>query len=379
MILSNELQCIIQLLQIHLGNRNDQAIQTSVSTIGSWNRFVSLVIRHRLVVVMYTLLKDLSIELPEEEEERLKQHFELERKKNFILNASLVKLNEVLEKEIKVLWFKGVVQSQRMYGNPLLRSYSDLDLFIDIKDLHRVDKLLRSQGYVPANDWTNYSKSHFSKYSEIIKEIGYVNEKTKVFIDVHWNLVFAKQLYPYSFSEIYKDAIVLDLHGKKVKTLSDAHNFFYLNIHGCFDGWKSLSQLFDITMADAKIPEVNSKFQEYLKENRLSQTLFFGVELSEYLFGAKSNNFISFNDHVLLFEDDSLQNKNEKYFRVKRLIRVSKFSGSLAYKIKAIEANIFYGDNKDLWRLPRQLFFLYYVSMPFRWLGRKIRHKKTLS
>ncbi len=379
MKISKELQLIIYLLQIHLGKRNNQVILESVSKVGSWNRFVSLVIRHRLVVVMYTLLKDLSIVLPEEEEERLKQHFELERKKNFILNASLVKLNEVLEKELKVLWFKGVVQSQRMYNNPLLRSYSDLDLFIDQNDLHQVDQLLRSQGYVPFNDWTKYSKSHFSKYSEIIKEIGYVNEKTKVFIDVHWNLVFAKQLLPFTFSEIYQDSIQVDLHGKKIRTLSDEYNFFYLNIHGCFDGWKSLSQLFDVTMANAKSSEIASNFKAFLKSNRLSDTLFFGVELSEYLFNNRNETSLKLEENVLLLEDDSLLNKNEKHFRIKRLIRVSRFHGSFRYKLKTVEANIFYGDNQDLWRLPRQLFFLYYVSMPFRWLGRKIRRKKTLS
>lgn len=376
---STELQLIIQLLQIHLGNKDEQSIQETVRKITSWDRFVSLVIRHRLVAVIYTLLKDLAIELPEEEENYLKNQFELQRKKNFILNASLVKLNEVLEKEVKVLWFKGVVQSQRIYNNPLLRSYSDLDLLIDYKDLHRIDKLLRSQGYVPSNDWTNYSKSHFSKYSELIKEIGYVNEKTKVYIDLHWNLVFAKQLLPFSFEELYHDSIELELHNKKIRTLSDEHNFFYLNIHGCFDGWKTLSQLFDITMSVNEIPGIQDKFYAFLNWNRLSETLYFGVKLSEYLFADKKDFSLGMEDQVTLFENDSLLNKNEKYFRIKRLVRVSKFSGSLSYKWKTIETNIFYGDNQDLWRLPRSLFFLYHVSLPFRWFGRKISRKKSLS
>jgi hypothetical protein len=379
MKISNELQLIIQFLQIHLGKRNNHVIQESVSRVSSWNRFVSLVIRHRLVLVIYSIIKELAIELPEEAEKQLKQYVDLERKKNFILNASLVKLNEVLEKELKVLWFKGVVQSQRMYNNPLLRSYSDLDLFIDKNDLYQVDQLLRSQGYVPANNWTNYSKSHFSKYSEIIKEIGYLNEKTKVFIDVHWNLVFAKQLLPYSFSEIYQDSIELDLHGKKVRTLSDEHNFFYLNIHGCFDGWKSLSQLFDVTMAIANSSEITSNYKSFHRLNRLSDSLFFGVELSDYLFNNKNESSLKMEEHLLLYEDERLLNKNEKHFRIKRFIRVSRFHGSFSYKLKTFEADLFYGDNQDLWRLPRQLFFLYYISMPFRWFGRKIRRKKSLS
>jgi hypothetical protein len=154
---SPEFRLLLQLLNVKLGNRNDYELQQSIRQISSWERFVALVIRHRLVSLVYTLVVELNIQLTENAYARLKNQVDLERKKNFILNASLIQLNEVLEKEIDVLWFKGVVQSQRMYNNSLLRSYSDLDLYIKKSDLNRLDELLRAQGYMPTLDWKTYS------------------------------------------------------------------------------------------------------------------------------------------------------------------------------------------------------------------------------
>ena len=376
---SIELQLIIQLLQIHLGNGDELSIQESVPKISSWNRFVSLVIRHRLVAVIYTLLNDLSIILPEEEAYRLKHHFDIERKKNFILNASLVKLNEVIEKEIKVLWFKGAVQSQRMYNNPLLRSYADLDLYIDKKDLLRLDSLLRSQGYMPLMDWKRFSKSHFSKYSEFIKEMAYIHEKTKVCIDVHWNLVMSKELFPYTFQQIYERGEHILIHNKKFKTLNEFDNFIYLNIHGCFDHWKTISQLFDVTHIAKNHSNFTSDFSTFLDSQKLHSSLSTGLELSDYIFNETDNSSKIQNEFVQLFELPFLEIETGKLDRLQFFKRQWCFSNTLNYKVNCFESNFFYGDNNELWRLPRQLFWLYYFSVPFRWLGRKIRHKKTLS
>ncbi len=379
MKISKELKFIIELLKNQVNDFNLLKIKSYSTEMYSWNRFVSLVIKHRLVSVIYTSLQNLEVEIPKEEAERLKYHFELERKKNFILNVSLINLNDALEREVRVLWFKGVVQSQRMYGNPLLRSYSDLDVLIDQNDLYKVDEILRKEGYFPINDWTKYSKSHFSKYSEIIKEIGYVNHKTKVFIDLHWNLVFAKQLFPYTFDEIYESSIELELHSKKVRSLGELHNFIYLNLHGCFDDWKNLSQLLDIQVSVNKEPVLKNKYIEFLKYHRLSDSLADGINLSEFIFSEKHLSNQTCINHISQFEYAEEFEKQQKFLRIHRLIRVSKFNSSLSYKIISLEANVFYGDNKDLWRLPRSLFFLYYISVPFRWLGRKISRKKSLS
>lgn len=371
-VISSELRLFITLLKYQLAPNSIQNAKIIQDSNVSWSLFVSLVIRHRLVTVIYTILQKIGVILPTEEAEKLKRHFDLERKRNFILNASLISLNEVLTKELDILWFKGVTQSQRMYGNPFTRSYSDLDVLIDFKDLVKIDCLLRQQGYLPLNDWTKFSKSHFSKYSEIIKEIGYIHQTTKVFIDVHWNLVFAKQLLPFSHDDLFNDSIYLEIHDKKIRTLGNNHNFYYLNIHGCFDNWKSLSQLFDITISLHQFPELKKNYKDFLSNNKLNKELEYGVNLSFEIF---QNNSI-LKEHLSFFEDESMSMKEGNLARIDRIKRIIKFSPSWKYKLKSIESNIFYGDNDKLWRLPRPLFFLYYISVPFRWLGRRIHRKK---
>ena len=378
-VISTELSLIIALLKNQLNENSIQQIEIIKNQVLSWSQFVSLVIHHRLVTVVYTNLQKLGVELPVEEAKRLKHHFELERKKNFILNASLISLNEVLTKELDVLWFKGVVQSQRMYNNPLARSYSDLDLYIDKADLQKLDNLLRFQGYQPIMDWTKFSKSHFSKYSEFIKEMAYVHEKTGVCIDVHWNLVMSPELFPFSFKEVYQSAKEFTIHNKTVKSLNDYHNFIYLNIHGCFDHWKYLAQLFDVTASLHESPNLKVGYNTYLNQHKLDKSLFLGIEFSDVLFQDVSVNSIEIENLVSKFENPFHAEEEGKLDRLNFFKRQWRYHRSLNYRKNCFEANFFYGDNEDLWRLPRSLFFLYYISVPFRWLGRKIRRKKSLS
>lgn len=367
------------MLQNQLGAISIDKIIDFKSNVKSWNRFVSLVIHHRLVSVVFSNLEKIGLELPTEENVRLKHHFEIERKKNFILNASLIKLNDSLSSEVDILWFKGVLQSQRMYNNPLLRSYSDLDLYIDKNDLVLVDKILRKEGYFPIIEWTEFSNSHFSKYSEFIKEMAYVHEKMNVCIDVHWNLVMSPELFPFSFNEVFQSAKEFTIHNKTLKSLNDYHNFIYLNIHGCFDHWRYLAQLFDVTASLKNSPDLKIEFENYLKSQHLDSSLLLGIEFSNALFENENNSKIEIEQLISSYEIPFAENVEGKLDRLNFFKRHWRYHKSWNYRKNCFEANFFYGDNEDLWRLPRSLFFLYYISVPFRWLGRKIRRKKSLS
>ena len=238
---------------------------------------------------------------------------------------------------------------------------------------------MRFQGYQPIMDWTKFSKSHFSKYSEFIKEMAYVHEKTGVCIDVHWNLVMSPELFPFSFKEVYQSAKEFTIHNKTVKSLNDYHNFIYLNIHGCFDHWKYLGQLFDITATLVVLPSLKSDFETYLKTQKLDNSLLFGIEFSNVLFLDEPNKDVEITKLISTFENPFFEDKEGKLDRLNFFKRQWRYHRSLNYRKNCFESNFFYGDNNELWRLPRSLFFLYYFSVPFRWLGRKIRRKKSLS
>ena len=186
---SNELKLLISLLDYKLDATKNKLITEIASTEIDWERFIKLSKLHRVTTLVYLTISECGIAIPEEALTSIKNNFEKERRRNFLINSSLIQVNKKLEdNKLKLLWFKGPAQSQRMYKNPIIRSYSDIDLYIDLKDLHQVDELLRKLNFLPTIEWKKYPKSHLSKYVEIKKEFSYVHSETKTCIDLHWDL-----------------------------------------------------------------------------------------------------------------------------------------------------------------------------------------------
>jgi hypothetical protein len=371
---SNELKLLLSLLAYKLDTTKNKLIEESVSTKIDWDRFIKLSKLHRVTTLVYLTITECGIAIPEQALTIIKNNFEKERRRNFLINSSLIQLNQVLEKnKLHFLWFKGPAQSQRMYNNPIVRSYSDIDLFIDLKDLNQVDSILRKLDYFPTEEWKSYPKSHLSKFVEIKKEFSYVHTTKRISIDLHWNIVLSNKLLPLKFEELYKNATTIDFYSSKIKTLSVEDNFIYLNIHGTFDNWKHLSQLFDISYTLMETPNLVEIFDNYIVNNELSEKLKEGIRLSNFLY----NNETNYNQGANYLANYEFYSE-KKESRIQRLKRISSYHPSIKYKIECFEYLFFYKFiNKNI-KLPKALFILYYIHIPFTFINMIFRKNKKL-
>jgi hypothetical protein len=372
--ISKELALILYILSYKLDLSTKEELATFADNEKiNWDRFIQLIRLHRLNTICFLTLNECEIKIPTQELEKIKLNFEKERKRNFIINSSLIQVNQALEENnLQALWIKGPAQSQRMYNNPILRSYSDIDLYIDLKDLHKIDSILRKLDYYPTEEWKNYPKSHFSKFVEIKKEFSYVHAKKRVCIDLHWNIVLSNKLLPLKFEELYQKAITLDFYSSKLKTLSNEDNFVYLNIHGTFDTWKQLSQLFDISYSIKETPSLINRFDRYLIDNQLSEKLKEGILLSDFFF-KKETNYSKGHNFLTKYEfySETLES------RIQKFKRIGSFHPSLKYKIECFEYLFFYAFLNKQIKLPKALFYLYYLHIPFTFINMIFRRVKN--
>jgi hypothetical protein len=208
------------------------------------------------------------------------------------------------------------------------------------------------------------------KYLKIKKEFSYIHHKTKVCIDLHWKLVFTKELLPYSFDELYQNADSVEISGSKIRTLSRIHNFYYLNIHGCNDNWDSLTQLLDISYELSKNSELKDSFINFTKENKL-KNLDFGIDLHDFIFKDSNKSYLKLENHIYSYSQiKSFENTNLKILK-----RVTSFKNSIKYKYESFLFHAFYLDSEKLIRLPHYLFWMYYSSIPIRWIYNQYRLK----
>ena len=172
----------------------------------------------------------------------LEKHFINNSKNNLLLTNELLKTIALLEKNnIKVIPFKGPVLSEFLYENLALREFVDLDLIIRKEDVWKLREVFLTNGFKPYYKPIENKKDAFLKRQCSLK----FQNPNKVFFDIHWN--YTQSYFNYRFDEsIWERAKPLDFHNKKITVLNKEDLFIILSINFSKDGWKTLSNIYDI-------------------------------------------------------------------------------------------------------------------------------------
>src|SRR5690606_29474280 len=103
------------------------------------------------------------------------------------------------EKNIPILFLKGPTLAPFLYGDLSLRRSRDLVVLVPLADLHRVERLLASEGYekeypIPSvlNDW---------KWRH--RHVTYSHPTKGTTVEVHWRLLTGPSKEP-TFEELWK-------------------------------------------------------------------------------------------------------------------------------------------------------------------------------
>lgn len=138
----------------------------------------------------------------------------LERARSERLVAELRRLGELLpESGARVLFLKGPLLALRFYGSLEARVAADLDLFIQGRDLPRVESVLREAGYTPAfrlllgRRMSRYFSHHFTYRHEDIP------------LDVHW--AFQRHFtFAIDYPRVWESAERVELEGRVYEVVS---------------------------------------------------------------------------------------------------------------------------------------------------------------
>jgi Uncharacterised nucleotidyltransferase len=126
-----------------------------------WNEIIRLAEHHGLLPLAARHLIEQGRGLPPEIEHTLRSAYELNLKRGLWFAAELARVIRHLDRwaaehgqtdrqQFPVLPFKGPMLAQSLYGDPGLRSFSDLDLLISSTDFGQAKQALAEIGYSPA-------------------------------------------------------------------------------------------------------------------------------------------------------------------------------------------------------------------------------------
>lgn len=245
--------------------------------------FMRLLHRHKLLPVAELLLELVDDETRKNWKERLKRL----AARSLTISAENIKVIKALREDgIQAIPMKGAVLAYRLYGDPGLRQYSDIDLLINKSELGAAGKILPEINFDKIYP-TDLTKKQESVYFSFRKDFGFFNEEKQLLIELHFGIYVHQLLKKQDAEDLFANIEYIDIHNEQIAVQDEASTFIYLVFHGCLHQFYRLTWLRDV----ARCLEVfDLDHEEILKRFRklgLERLLATGLILAQHYFNTE--------------------------------------------------------------------------------------------
>ena len=190
----------------------------------------------------------------------------------------IVKIFEL--EEIESLSYKGPILAIIAYKNLALRVFNDLDIYVNVGDIPKIQRVLAENGYC------NTLKLKTNQNKAYIKFQREYNFRKEISIEIKWKLI--SPLFSINDNKfLFNSCCVKNVNcgQREIKTLSNENHLIILSIHNVTHYWSTISLLCDFK----ELVQVNSMdWQQILEKTEKMGTkriLLINMFLINQLFG----------------------------------------------------------------------------------------------
>lgn len=173
--------------------------------------------RNKLLPIMYNVLGD----------RQLEKDYKISAVRSFLYEHEIRKIfNQFNTMGIRAILLKGLYLGFKIYKDPALRPFTDIDVLVEKHDIEKAKNALKKLGYY-------YSPSLFPEdfFLESHLHLVYFQHKHGIPCEVHWAIDHPFSHYDIKMDEIFKTAIPIKLEGIQCFDIKPELRFILLLIH----------------------------------------------------------------------------------------------------------------------------------------------------
>jgi len=368
----------------HLESFQAEKIVALCNSDVNWNGFLSLVFMHGVQPQVYATFRKFAHDrVPKIIFEKLREQKILVSQNMLYFSAELMRLLQLFTRNgIDSIPLKGIALSLQLYGDPGMRSSSDIDIMVKPHDLDRTCQILEAEGYQCAVFGQKMTKRQKEYVRKNFYHIEYYNLEKRLCVELHW--AFGSLWLPEQTSLVWRNLKPFDWMGTSINIIDDNFLLLILCDHGVRHRFCCLKWLSDIVKLISGSSVINwEKLIEISESLDLNRTLAHSGLIIYWVYG------IPLPDRLqsLIKNDKTSAKISSKVFELLTSnVAGSVFSGSrlgglgLAWQIKRIrpsiplyrlfKSNLLHPIDFQFIRLPDFLFWLYYPLRPLLGLWR---------
>jgi hypothetical protein len=283
---------------------------------------------------------------------------------------------------IPMLALKGPALAKVLYDNIAMKSSIDLDILIDEQHWEKAVAILRKAGFIRAKYRHELNQPQIRYLKKHFHHQAFFHPQDKVMLEMHWQLNTNKYLLPYSFDELYNNALTVNFGNHNIKTIDPQRAVIYLMIHGAYHAWARLDWLYEFSRlthnGQLQLGEIVGESKRHGLENLLSMSfrlsnIVFHTRLPEAKRGNDEHPMLRFCIHAIIKGEVADYTRPVK--RISQKFYLMRFRDNIRYKLhvwKALSTNSL---DWETVKLPPRLFLLYFFLRPLlvllnKWKGK---------
>ena len=361
-----------------MGEGKREKIPPLLEAQPDWPQTWELAEYHNVIPLVCRSLFDFAELLPAPVLAGFRRRYEENARNNLRFVAELTRILECLENSgVAVVPFKGPVLAEAIYGDLGLRSFSDLDVLVQVEDVSQAKATLVRLGYLPSSPFSEAEERAYRKsgYEYVFDSPAGAN-----LLEIQWRIVPRFYAIDFDLGSLFERASKIIFAGRAVRTLSPEDLLLVLAVHAAKHAWGRLIWLRDIAglVHDHQFDQekVERQAEELGVERILAVSLLLANRLLETNLPARWHTTWAADREInalcqrleqRLLNAEEYNTESLEYFRLMMSIRERpldrwKFLSRLALTPSTSEWSLV--------KLPAPLFPLYRVIRVFRVAGR---------